>query len=378
MAFKTQKVEEQLFDSFNDLKDYLSSEKDRFSIVPIENFVKEGAEFINDEYYGKNQDFVCFNEDGFRSFCYAFQLPVVFLLDLPKPGLATDNLNNHLSREDMQEKLKHYSFVIEKNGTVVGVVTESYLGYSNTTFLEEIEAVLPNGFDDYKFQTSYWINTELHLRLLSRKIVAGQSKGEGGVAEDKSHIGIEFRNSLVGTSAIRISYFVYRLLCANGLILSSKMGTGAVYHRGKPETFSMRVEKNILPIIKSLSRTAKFIEKLMEIPYSPEALVAAGGAKEVYKVLALYQSERAERQRLTGKKIRQFDIEKIRQYPERFGGNLTQRVFNSPYRDNQSMFDFVNVFTEFAKTQPPRKRLETEEKAGNLANWLMENKRKFL
>ncbi len=381
MAFKTHEIEEHKFNAIEDLRNYLSVEKDRFSMIPIRNFVKEGAVFLDDEAYGKNKIRVHFNEDGFRSFCYAFQLPVAFLRNLPESGLATKNLNDYLSREDMQERLKRYSFVIdenEKSATVVGVVTENYLGYSNTTFLEEIEQVLPNGFDDYEFQTSYWINTKLHLRLLSKEIKAGKIEGKGRTAEDISRIGIEFRNSLVGDSAIRISYFIYRLICANGLILPGPKDSGIVYHRGKPETFTKRLEKNLLPILNSLSSTAEFVESLMSIPYSLEGLVGAGGAKEVFKVVGLYPRERAERKKLTGMRIRQFDIEKIHLYPKRFGGELTNKVFFSHWRDNQNMFDFVNIFTEFAKTQSPRKRLDIETKTGNLAKWIMTNREKFL
>ncbi|TKJ34621.1 MAG: hypothetical protein CEE38_17265 [Planctomycetes bacterium B3_Pla] len=380
MAFKTQDVEEQVFDSLEDLRKHLSAEKDRFSMVPIRNFVEKGAVFLYDEHYGSDENYVCFNEDGFRSFCSTFKLPAAFLYDLPNPGLASMNLNDYFSRDDSKVRLCRYSFVLDSvTMAVAGVVTNSYLGFSNATFVDEVEEALPGGFGNYEFETSYLINTRLHLRLLSQKIKAGAVSGSGGVGTDVSRIGIECRNSLVGDSAIRVLYFVHRLICANGLTVPSKnSGRGSVHHRGKPETFSMRIEKNILSVIRSLGRTAKFIEKLMEVPYSTEKLVAAGGAKEVYKVFALYQSERAERQKLTGKRIRQFDLDKISQYPERFGGELTDQVFNSPYRDNQSMFDFVNIFTEFAKTQPPRKRLETEEKAGNLASWIMKNKRKFL
>lgn len=280
MAFKTKKVEEKLLDSLEDLKDYLSTEKDRFSIVPIENFVKNGAVFRDDEYYGKNQDSVCFNEDGFRSFCATFRLPRMFLCDLPESGLASRNLNDYLSQDDLKERLCAHSFVLDKKNTaVVGVVTNKYIGYSNATFLEEVGRALPGGFSSYEFKKSYLINTRLHLRLLSRTIEVGVICKNSDTEKDISKIGIEFRNSMVGDSSLRVSYFVHRLICANGLTVQSK-NAGTIYHRGKPETFNKRIKKNISPVIKSLSHIAKFIEKLMEIPYTPETLVAAGGAKD--------------------------------------------------------------------------------------------------
>ncbi len=379
MAFETQEVEEHRFDSLTDLKKHLSNEKNRFCMIPINDFVDKKATFFEDEYFGDDKDYVRFNEDGFRSFCQRFQLPVAFLHNLPEHNLASKAINNYFSKDKAKQKLERYSFVLdEEHKTVVGVVGIGYVGFSNETFLTVIEQVLPDGFSSYEFRECYWINTRLHLRVLSKEIKAGEITGEGGTDKDISKIGIEFRNSLVGNSPVRISYFIFRLLCANGLIHSGSKNTGAVYHRGKTETFVLRLEQRILPVIDSLGLVAKFIDDLMEIPYSIERLVDTGGAKEVYKVLGLYKGEKAERKKLAGKKIRDFDIDKIREYPKRFGGTLTNKVFNSTWRDNQSMFDFVNIFTEFAKTQTPRKRLATEEEAGKLANWIMENKRKFL
>ena len=40
------------------------------------------------------------------------------------------------------------------------------------------------------------------------------------------------------------------------------------------------------------------------------------------------------------------------------------------------MFDFINIFTEYAKELSHSKKIETEEKAG-LADWIANNKRKF-
>ena len=41
------------------------------------------------------------------------------------------------------------------------------------------------------------------------------------------------------------------------------------------------------------------------------------------------------------------------------------------------MFDFLNVFTEYAKNCPPAQKLDIEEKAGTLAKYIAENARKF-
>ncbi len=59
-------------------------------------------------------------------------------------------------------------------------------------------------------------------------------------------------------------------------------------------------------------------------------------------------------------------------------GKYAARVFNSPYRDKATMFDFINIFTEYARDQPIGKRLEMEERAGVLADRIVKNKRKFV
>jgi len=41
------------------------------------------------------------------------------------------------------------------------------------------------------------------------------------------------------------------------------------------------------------------------------------------------------------------------------------------------MFDFLNVFTEYAKTCKPGRKIEIEEKAGTLAKYIADNAKKF-
>ena len=63
--------------------------------------------------------------------------------------------------------------------------------------------------------------------------------------------------------------------------------------------------------------------------------------------------------------------------PTFFGQDDSSKVFNSPFRDKATMFDFVNVFTEYAKTQKPSRKLEIEERAGTLAAYIAGNARKL-
>jgi hypothetical protein len=75
----------------------------------------------------------------------------------------------------------------------------------------------------------------------------------------------------------------------------------------------------------------------------------------------------------------QTNVEIIKQIPSLIGGKHSDRVFKSYYRDNASVFDFINVFTEEAHNydSTPEKRLHIEKEAGNLADFVVKNKKMF-
>jgi hypothetical protein len=115
----------------------------------------------------------------------------------------------------------------------------------------------------------------------------------------------------------------------------------------------------------------------MNIEYDPVELVQNGGAKLVYAIIPLNRWEQDERRKRVGKHINEYDIEKISEYPGRYAGSTSRVVFSSSYRSNQSMYDFVNVFTEHAHQHPIWKKLDIEEAAGKLSSWIFDNRKKF-
>ncbi len=60
------------------------------------------------------------------------------------------------------------------------------------------------------------------------------------------------------------------------------------------------------------------------------------------------------------------------------GGHEALSVFHSEWRDGASMYDFLNIFTEHAKILPIGQKIEAESRAGVLASWISQNKRKFV
>ena len=63
--------------------------------------------------------------------------------------------------------------------------------------------------------------------------------------------------------------------------------------------------------------------------------------------------------------------------PHCLGGREALSIFRSRWRDGASMYDFINIFTEHAKTLSNGKKIEAESRAGDLAFWISQNKRKF-
>jgi hypothetical protein len=121
------------------------------------------------------------------------------------------------------------------------------------------------------------------------------------------------------------------------------------------------------------------INTLCNIEYKPVSIVEANGASEVYNLIPLNSTDAARRKKLKGEKLKAFDIEVISEYPYKFGGQHSKAIFESPFRSNQSMFDFINVFTEYAHSKEIdfNKRIEIEQRTGQFVNWVVKNKSKL-
>ena len=60
--------------------------------------------------------------------------------------------------------------------------------------------------------------------------------------------------------------------------------------------------------------------------------------------------------------------------PTKYGGVHTLAVWNSTFRDQNSMYEWVEAFTEHAQTLPAEVQLEVEEGAGELTAWISDHK----
>ena len=236
----------------------------------------------------------------------------------------------------------------------------------------------------FRYVSGFSVNTQLFLRFILR-VESGRVTGRGGEGEDVTEIGIQFKNSLVGDAAVSIQYFVNRLLCANGLIVPAGASHSRIFHSGKRKSFMQRLERSFREVERKIGSTATAVKSLMAITFDPESLARTKLTREVFdvipgsrsKIMQDYRISKRQKTRMTRPEQIAHEAAIIDHIPKTYPGKYASRVFNSPYRTNATMFDFINIFTEYAKDQPIHQRLEIEERAGVLADQIVKNKRKF-
>ncbi|MBC8318427.1 MAG: DUF932 domain-containing protein [Desulfobulbaceae bacterium] len=240
------------------------------------------------------------------------------------------------------------------------------------------------GDDDFMFRGGYSINTQLGLRFTMKKQV-GVVKGRGGEGKDETELGFQFKNSMVGDSSVNINFFLHRKVCANGMVAPAGTAVNRIFHSGKQESFTSRLERAFGEITRQIGRAREMIEQLGALEFNPELLARTNRSDMIFdiikgskrKIIDGFNIPNIPREgnRKENKIFREKEI--IGCIPEKYAGEYSRQVFESIYRDNASMFDFINIFTEYAKKLEPTERVEAEEKAGVLADWIAKNKRKF-
>jgi len=386
MSFQTTPVEAHRFEKLNELREWVTEEEQSLALIPVGGFLEHGK-FIEDKFIGDEDNRFQFTENGLNRLCQFVGFTPSMLQVVQQEGLASNILKDFCSQKGNSAALSAMKFVVnEKRQEILGLVSGKYVGYSNRAFLNDINGLV--NFDDNKlqFREAYTTNTKLYVRFETEK-VAGIIKGKGGQKEDKTLLGYQFRNSMVGDSAVTVNYYLHRLICANGLILPAGSFNQRAFHSGKRENFTKRLEKIFTTAQALIGKKAKYINELADLEFTPERLVDNKAGKMVLDIIPncrsilqkeytsffsdyyfrkLSQEEKAEREAIT-----------ISLIPPKYSGEHSKVVFDSYYRDNASMFDLINVFTEHANSLPSEQCIDIQEKTGVLADWIVNNKKKF-
>ena len=396
MTFAVEKVSSEQFTDFDTLLSFVSDEEKRLFRLPIKGFMEKGARF--DDEYGIKADGNGYklNEESYRVLCNMVGISPTTLKNLQEDGLASRLINDLFLSGNISRNLDSLEMVCdEDNRQILGFVSDSYVGYSNKRFVDEVLVVLdPNrnrdslfpDLGDFEFQQGYSVNSRIYLRITSKKIV-GEVQGRGGEGEDISKIGLELTNTMAGGYALRMSYFIHRLICANGLISPVSGGTGKIIHSGSEQNFERRLHHGVGSILGSLKHATKLLESLAQIPFDPLRLASSARFNDIFAIVPGLDLKAECKQvnsyrdysTIADKKerTRQRKADLLASVSAVIGRKHSLEVFKSHWRDNANMWDFINIFTEYAKELDIQKKLEAERRAGEMAGWIARNKRKF-
>lgn len=401
MSFLCEPIVQRSFDDLKGLSDWVNDEEGKLSRLSIVGLISNGARFLDDEFFGEPNLPLKFNTNAFRSFCSLLGLRMDTLELVERPHLVTDLLNDLISQLNVLGRIAKLDFIISGDTkTIIGIVSQSYVSYGNRKFLEDISSLLNSGthrqlsilpsnqIGSFEFISGYWINTQTVLRFVSR-IESGKISGKGGEGDDVSKIGIQFKNSMVGDSAVIIDYFIHRLACANGMTVPAASSVSRVIHSGKKESFIERLTNSYGEVERTIGRAGNLIRSLMELQFDPFLLAKAKLSDRIFDIIPGSRSciiEQDEIRRLPSKdRTEQDELAReasiIAGIPKYYAGEFSSQIFQSRHRDKTTMFDFINVFTEYAKAQGPEnpeKKIEIEGKSGALADWIAKNKKKFV
>lgn len=396
MTFETQQANAEKFDNLDNLLKFVDKEEQSIFRLSLKPFMEKGAKFIEDKGIGIPSLFYSFNQFSFENLCNLAGISALTLKNIQQSGLASNVLNDLFSSGKINKNLDTLQLICdESNKQVIGLVSESYTGYSNKQFLEDLvkgldvsnhQSNLFPSLKEFEFNQAYSVNSRLYFRITSKK-VSGIVKGKGGTGNDITKIGLEVSNTMAGGHALKIAYFVHRLICANGLTLPAAAEKSRIIHSGLKSKFEERLQKNIEGVLGSLNETRKTLNLLSGIQFDSNALAKHVDKKEIFQLIPDYDLESACEQEIAGtdySEIKDKDqrslaklSDMIKVIPMQIGRYHSLAVFNSRFRDNASMWDFINVFTEYAKELPLPKRLETEKRSGQLADWIAKNKKKL-
>ena len=235
-------------------------------------------------------------------------------------GMVDSNLNYWLKQSDKTFLIREYK------DHVRGMLTEKYTQFDAPEILDVVGNIINP--DDYNIVGHYATEERLHIRMreLDPLPIAGEDLF-GGLTIDSSD---------VGRCGFRISYFVYKQVCTNGLCISK--GGGVLYsqkHIGiKSDEVARQIASNLenLPFFRQ-----EIIDQINR--NKGKALTEA----EMEKIFAKLKTQQA-----VGDKR----IEEIRTLMET--------------RYDHSRFGLINGITEVAQKYSLDKRIDLEKFAGQL------------
>src|SRR6266567_3091910 len=182
MPIVAEPINEIALDNMSVVRDWIHETQHNLRRIPIAGILGNSGVFHDDEYLGDGDVMWRFNDRGIRSFCQRIGFRFDQLAKLEAPSLASQVINDLLQQSEIRSRLAGDEVVLdERTNTIIGIVSRSYISYTNEQFVADINRLL-NGLgkaDAFRFHEAYGINTELTVRFLSEKR-HGTIEGRGG------------------------------------------------------------------------------------------------------------------------------------------------------------------------------------------------------
>ena len=364
---KHKPIETQTYSSFEHLKHNVALEEDQTSYrhVPME-IIFEDDQWINNQY--------TFNTHGIKALCQATNVNGLFstMEAMEHPHMSSTFLNKLFAQQSIKNELASKRLVVN-DGTIVGVVGSRYLPYSNSQFLDDL--FRDNKNESLELERATVTNTKMTANFVEKRMGFKMKEGE-----DFTKIGISVRNSGVGDTKVGTDIFTLRPKCLNGMMHYVNKGSTSTKHTGMADLMKYKLDQ-IITLAKDQYEVIKDrVQALTQIPYTNST--ADTFLKLQAPVEILPQLRKAKlwtpKKKFSDVTTHQEDLTRsiqiLNEVPTKYGGVHTLAVWNSTFRDQNSMYEWVEAFTEHAQTLPAEVQLEVEQRAGELTAWISDHK----
>jgi len=355
------------YNDFNALRHDVEIEEDftNYTHVPIAMYF-ENDQTINNKF--------TFNEYGIKALCSATGINGLFqsMNAVEEPLMASEFLNKLFTQDNIRKELASKRFVTIED-EIVGVVGSRYLPYSNRQFLDDL-------FADNKNETL----TLSRASTSNTKMVASFVEEHKGFqmkdGEDFTKIGISVKNSGVGNEKVRSTIWTLRPQCLNGMVHLIDKGITSAKHTGIEEAMKNKLDSMITLAKDQYEVIKERVKLLTQIPYANDTAKTFLQLEAPVDIIPQLRKEKLynPKKKHVDVKAHNEDLNRsikiLDEVPQTYGGIHTDAVWNSVYRDKNSMYDYVESFTEYAQTCDAQTQEEIEEDAGKLTSWISNNK----
>jgi len=375
----------QRFDELDELVDYCKDEHEDVFYLPNDGdtFYMVNGRKIHSTGNTLPMEGCNITEPGIKAVFTKMGVPGLFpSMMAPNETHVTSNFVNKLLDEpSIKRNLSNQQFIIDSrhpDNPIIGMVSKTYLKYSNHSFLDHF--LSGNNNHDLDFTRALVDNTKMTIKWSEKKFSGIEIDGR----PDRVKLGLYSGNSMIGNATLYFLLSVLDALCTNGIMLPKSIGGSRIVHKGD-RIWSSEVENMVNDTRKSYDRVLSQIQTTLNIPFNDDNIRIM---LENDAPIDIPRDSRVPHKYWTTKRKFADNVESnhaldnsinfVKRIPYNFGGYHTNKIFNSPYRKgNTSMYHFIGAFTEYAQEQPVREQYRIEEEAGELVNWFDKNSSKF-